>query len=686
MNRLISLVIIVVMMAAMFAGCGEASAADTKHFHEVADGMTEAMISDYGVTSVQYAIIDNGEIVFSGNDGEYAKGADTAITKDTMYGIASLSKMYVSAATMMLVDQDKVDLNAPLTTYIKDFKMADERYKEITPRMLLNHSSGLYGSHYHNTTTLGNEDTSVQDNMLASLQDDNLHSDPGAFSVYCNDGFQLLEILVERVSGMSYTEFVAENISKPLCLENTKTPHDDFDRERMARAYDSDSGNELPDVYINYMGTGGILSTAEDVCKFSEVLIGNKEDILSKESAEAMQNTEYRNGIWVDTDRNMEGYGLGWDSVNLAPFGDYGIKAVAKGGDSTYHSVLIALPEYNIAMAVASSGGSSLFNQIFASNMLLNLLKDKKIIDEIKPDIMPKAPVATEIPEEMMKYQGGYGEGSALQRSYDIVFDKDRFTIPEGFDGMIPEARYIYNGNGEFKNEDGTITLTFGEEENGKTYVQSEEIMAFPGIGQVELTHYMAMKLPKSNVSDDVMKTWEQRDGKLYLALLEKANSDMFLTPIFMINRMHVDRNNGYAQGVRIVDENNAVTNIEIPVMNGRDLTDLTFYQQEGAEYMNTYDMIYICEDSVIPLAADVSQKIAISANGYAQWFKIDGATAGKTIEVACPDGGSFAVYDKDNNLVNFSIVSKNNTCELPENGFIVFTGNASDEFGVTIK
>ena len=81
MNRLISLVIIVVMMAAMFAGCGEASAADTKHFHEVADGMTEAMISDYGVTSVQYAIIDNGEIVFSGNDGEYAKGADTAITK-----------------------------------------------------------------------------------------------------------------------------------------------------------------------------------------------------------------------------------------------------------------------------------------------------------------------------------------------------------------------------------------------------------------------------------------------------------------------------------------------------------------------------------------------------------------------------------------------------------------------------
>lgn len=58
--------------------------------------------------------------------------------------------MYATAAVMKLVDEGKVDLDAPVVRYVPDFKMKDGRYKRITPRMLLNHSSGLQGS------TLGN--------------------------------------------------------------------------------------------------------------------------------------------------------------------------------------------------------------------------------------------------------------------------------------------------------------------------------------------------------------------------------------------------------------------------------------------------------------------------------------------------------------------------------------------------
>lgn len=137
----------------------------------------------------------------------------------------------------MLVDTHKVDIDQPLTTYIKDFTMADERYKQITPRMLLNHSLGLYGAHYKNSMLFNDNDTENHDELLLRLRSETLKSNPGEYSVYSNDSFQLLEILVERVSGLSYTEFLAKHISAPLGLNSTKTPLDQFDRQKLSKTY-----------------------------------------------------------------------------------------------------------------------------------------------------------------------------------------------------------------------------------------------------------------------------------------------------------------------------------------------------------------------------------------------------------------------------------------------------------------
>ena len=67
-------------------------------------------------------------------------------TDERVYCLASVSKVYVTAAVMQLVDQGLVDLDAPVTEYIPDFTMADPRYTQITVRMLMNHTSGIMGS------------------------------------------------------------------------------------------------------------------------------------------------------------------------------------------------------------------------------------------------------------------------------------------------------------------------------------------------------------------------------------------------------------------------------------------------------------------------------------------------------------------------------------------------------------
>jgi CubicO group peptidase (beta-lactamase class C family) len=341
---------------------------------KLAGQKAEALTSMYGVTSVQYALIDDGEIVVSGQSGVYSKDNKTALTNESMYGIGSISKTFTAAAVMQLVDQGKVNLDQPITAYIPEFKMADKRYKKITVRMLLNHSSGLMGTEYGNGSLFGDSYTNYCDDVLSELATQRLKADPGAFSVYCNDGFTLAQILVEEVSGISFSEYINKYISQPLKLNQTKTPLDKFSRDQLAKTYYI-GDKALPVENLSVTGAGGIYSTAEDLCRFSEMFLEDgKSDVLSKTSATAMSGAEYLKGMWAPEADSLLSFGLGFDSVNTYPFKQYGIKAIVKGGDSSfYHGSLIVLPEEGMAMAVLSSGGSSIDNQVFAQEVLLEV-------------------------------------------------------------------------------------------------------------------------------------------------------------------------------------------------------------------------------------------------------------------------------------------------------------------------
>nr|WP_234405572.1 serine hydrolase domain-containing protein [Paenibacillus sp. IHBB 10380] len=253
-----------------------------------------------------------------------------------------LTKAYdTNSVQYALIDQGKIDLDKPVVQYIPEFAMKDERYKQITPRMLLNHSSGLNGSSQTNAFLFEDNDTYAHDTLLKELADQTLKANPGAFSVYCNDGFTLAEIVAERVSGMNFTSFIHRYITEPLGMTNTKTPLDSLDTAKMAGLYYPTYAGQLPNETLNAIGSGGIYSTAEDLTRFSQVFTGEAEEVLSGKSAAAMAQDEYKTPLWPDDADNSFEYGLGWDSVNLYPFSEYGIKALTKGGDTVlYHACI----------------------------------------------------------------------------------------------------------------------------------------------------------------------------------------------------------------------------------------------------------------------------------------------------------------------------------------------------------
>lgn len=478
-----------------------------KTVEEIAEEKAELLIS-YGITSLEYAILDNGEMTLSSSAGYADVSKKKAPTDTTMYGIGSVSKMFTIAAVMQLVDEGKVDLDKPVVTYIPEFKMKDSRYKEITVRMLLNHSSGLMGSTFSNAMLLGTSSTYTHDNFLKILSTEYLKYKPGNSSVYCNDGFFLAEILVEKISGMTFTDYVEKKICNPLGLEHTKTPQSDFDKDMLAKTYYA-SQNALPYESLNTIGAGGIYSTAEDLCIFGKMFMNNN-DLLSNKAKKAMGSHEYLNGFWTtDTKNTTVAYGLGWDSVALPPYRNSGITAYNKGGDTIFHhATMTVLPAYNISIAALGSGGSSAIFELFTNLVLTEYLEQKNIFHAKETEEKTTYEI-TSLPKEAASYAGIYS--SVFVDEMLVTVKDNAIHITIGAQTLI----YYYTTAGVYIDSTQASFIKFVDH-NNTTYIECTESGTLQGFGSYTTTTFLGVKVSANPLTPSVKAVWEKRNGKNY--------------------------------------------------------------------------------------------------------------------------------------------------------------------------
>ncbi|CAH0122808.1 Putative D-alanyl-D-alanine carboxypeptidase [Paenibacillus sp. CECT 9249] len=651
---------------------------------KVAKEKADLLTKTYGTNSVQYALIDHGRIVVSGQSGKNDEKGQKPLTKDTMYGIGSTSKMFTTVAVMQLVDQGKIDLDTPVVRYIPEFTMKDERYKQITPRMLLNHSSGLNGSSMTNAFLFEDNDSYAYDTLLKQLAGQTLKADPGAYSVYCNDGFTLAQILVERVSGMDFTSYIHRYMTEPLGMANTATPLDSPDEAKMAGLYYPAYTGQLPNETSSLIGIGGIYSTAEDLARFSQIFTGKAEEVLSGKSAAAMAQDEFKTPLWPDDADSSFEYGLGWDSVNPYPFSEYGMKALTKGGDTLlYHSSLVVLPGQDMAAAVVTSGGSSVYNQLLANEILLRALKEKGTIAEFKPEKSYGVPVKADMPESVQQYSGIYG---AFSGTINIDITKGGvMSVTSEQSPDTPAQIFGYSADGTFRSAYGNTIISFVTEENGRTYLWLRQYASLPGLGQKAISEYNAEKLRPQDLPAETRKAWMKRDGKKYYLLNEKYTSIVYL----MMQPFQLNMSKqlpGYVSDKRITGPNTAVSELQIPGMSGRDLSAYTFFTQDGAEYLDVGGSILVNEDAVNPIYVAKKSIVTIPSNGYARWYSVSDKDGGKIVKVNMPSNASFAVYNAKGTCVYFSVVGGKDQVELPAGGVIVFAGDAGTKFEISAE
>lgn len=585
--------------------------------------------------------------------------------------IGSVSKVYTVAAVMQLVDQDKVDLDAPVTDYIPDFRLADERYHKITVRMLMNHTSGLMGSVYGEIFLLDDGDSDYHDAFLGILQREGLKYEPGTCNCYCNDGFTLLEILVERVSGMTFTDYLEKNICNPLSLKKTGT-HWNMD------------ASELVPVYLNgnvkmaaergqAIGAGGIVSTAEDVCGFGSAFFSGNKALLSEKAKKEMAKN-YQIGC-------PEGFGLGWDEVTKKDYENAGVTVLSKGGDTFFqHASLVVAPDEKISVAVLSSGGDSGFNEEMALELMDIALLEQGISVEHQTTELPE--LSDMVPEECLSCEGIYANAYG---TVSITFpNKQYMRIMSLTYDMEFEKQFNYSKDGVFVEMSGDVA-------SGKAIpVRPIVTEAFEKKdGQVYLVDQLGgcslYKISANDVSDEVKKAWERRDGVSYYYVNGSAGDATYAIENSCITLHVSDAAPGYVNGHMMLDEIHAGYKTIMPGTASRDLSNYRMETVDGKEYlcMDEYNYRYISEECIPVLTEDVTE-VALET-GEAGWFKINGAK-NVMLHLELPVKSAAYVYDQYGNLRYSSYMTQyGNEVPLPEYGMLVFIGETGGNVKVKL-
>lgn len=680
-KRCLALLTALVLSLSLSAPALAAQTDDTALSLEETAVSTALAALEYGsATSVQYALWKDGEIILTGSSGVYSKSEDRALTDDILYGIGSVSKIYTTVAVMQLAEQGDVSLDAPVTRYLPQFRMADPRYRDITVRMLLNHSSGLMGSGLAGAILFDDADDSAVDHLLETLSTQRLVADPGTYSVYCNDGFTLAQLIVEAVSGQDFMEYVRENILAPAGLESTFAPGDDFDTALLAKTYSANDPRPLPQDCLNAVGAGGLYASASDLAAFGGALTDNT--LLSASSRKAMAAPEYDRGIWPDDTLDLLSYGLGWDCVSFFPFSQNGIQALVKGGDTLrYHAGLIVLPEHRMAAAVLSSGGSSAYNELAAARLLTEALRqDSVAVDETIP-ALPDAQAAS-MPAELTAFSGYYGSTTAQYRvdvSADGKLTLAYLNLPD-----LPAQVFTYYSDGTFRDANNLSLLSFVTESNGETYLYQKAFGALPGLGALPMSNYAAVRMPENQVSPEVQSAWDALSVTSFLPLTEPYTSQVYLSLTESAAQVSQAPQSapGYVGSDRIVDAASARYELHLPGTGGRDGYDMTVREENGDTYLTAGATLYLAQEDAPELFTGSGWSYStIQPDGYARWYRIGEDAAWTAMSVQVEGDGGFWVYNPEGYLTASSVLWDDTRAPLEEGGLVVFAGDAGSRF-----
>ena len=663
--RIIGAVFLCSILVAVFAS-GEATSKQNPYESAVTIARSEIWqaINSGKCGSATTAIMVDGKIVYAEGFGMANREKSIPVDTATLFNIGSISKVYVATAIMLLVDDGKVSLDKPVTDYLPAFKMADDRYKKITVRMLLNHVSGMPGTQGSNSFGFKYDDN-VKRETINTLARAHLKHAPGAMAVYCNDGFTLAEMIVERVSGGRYMDFLKERIFKPLGLKNTGIGVGEIKGKPVAAYYDAKTGKIHPLETLSVLGAGGLSSTAVELCRFMDAFTAEGQ-LLKKASLREMRKAQ-PSAFWGKLRNPTISFGLGWDLTGLPRYDAAGVQILGKsGGTGNYSSMVYTVPDKRISVAFIASGAESGALTI-ALNILDAVLIEKKLITKVEKSVVVP-PEAQKLPPADASYGGYYASGAKLGQ---VVFDMDkeivtlfRFKEKE----KTPAIKLVYN-NGYYHDTEGN--RYYFRKTGGESY-----FVNCPAMVEVDM---IVMQKVKPVEKPQVLKI--KMDGKVWLRRNVSPSEAIIAAESHYAKSLLYEDLPGYVvfDGIKRID---APAFAGMPFDAIRDQSELTLFEKNGATWAWVSDMLYSpAEESAVPLKTG-ENFMRIGADGYNEWLV---ANEGMILSFTKPERGRIIIFSPDDTETYDSAIDTGDAYAA-KGSYIEYAGPTGDVFTVKAR
>lgn len=281
--------------------------------------------------------------------GETAKGNGKLPDSNSILEIGSISKTFTATLLAYFADQGKIKLSDPITKFLPDSVAKNTLLKEVSIRMLSNHTSGLAplpdNFETENYNPLNPYQNYTRKLLFSYLKTCKLKSKPGEVYAYSNMAAGLLGVILERISGKSYEDLVKLIICKPLKMKNTAEHLSPQEKTHFVKVYNAE-GNETPAWDFDALqACGSLRSTVNDLLKYAEANMKTTENQLSKAFQLTHQLTFGKN----------QKVGLGWHILKIAD-ADY---LFHNGGTGGSRSFLAFNAEKKIAVVVLSNASDS---------------------------------------------------------------------------------------------------------------------------------------------------------------------------------------------------------------------------------------------------------------------------------------------------------------------------------------
>jgi CubicO group peptidase (beta-lactamase class C family) len=209
-------------MALVVLGSGMARGqSEGERLGALLDPLIAQGMRDDPTPGIAVGVVHNGRLVYAKGFGVATLGRpDKPVTTQTLFHMASVTKPFVATCVMQLWEQGKVDLDAPVIKYVPYFHLSDPRYRQITVREMLTHSSGMPDVADYEWNKPQYDDGALE-RYVKSLGPQKLLWDPGARMQYSNMAYEVLGDLVAKVSGMPWEEYADAHIFKPLSMTSS---------------------------------------------------------------------------------------------------------------------------------------------------------------------------------------------------------------------------------------------------------------------------------------------------------------------------------------------------------------------------------------------------------------------------------------------------------------------------------